>query len=259
MLVVALVHGVLVHDPELALGAVLFLAFVPYSLWQHYADSAADVLRLTNARPDRLGDALVPAAERLAAQADVAPPPDVLVAQSKLPNALAVPTRRKPLIIVTSSLVEELTPEELDAVLAHEIAHLANRDAVVMAFMSGPALAIAGAWHDGLRGRFAAVMVSPVWLVGVLLMRAVSRYREYTADRGSALLTGAPEQLMSALVKIHGVAPTGDLRGGHVVSALCIRGFTTPWLSLFADHPPLERRLARLAAMARVQGKPLGT
>jgi Zn-dependent protease with chaperone function len=130
------------------------------------------VLLLTHTRRDRLVDALVPAAERLAAQADVAPPPDVLVAQSKLSNALAVPTRRKPLVIVTSSVVEQLTPDELDAVLAHEIMHLANRDAVVMTFMSGPALGIAGAWHDGLRGRLAAVMVSPVWLVGVLLMRA---------------------------------------------------------------------------------------
>src|SRR5205823_870771 len=131
---------------------------------------------------------------------------------------------KKPLIVVTSSLLDALEPAELEAVLAHEVTHLANRDAAVMTFVSGPALAVSSMWKDGGRGRFVAGMCSPIWLVAVLLMRAVSRYREYAADRGSALLTGAPEQLMSALTKIHGVQPTGDLRGGRVVSALCIRG-----------------------------------
>src|SRR4051794_12439646 len=258
VLVAAVVHAVLVHDAALALGGLVFLVAIPYLLRQHHANAAGDVLRLTRARPAPAGDALVPVAQRLAAQADVAPPPDMLVAEAALPNAFAVPTRQTPLIVVTSSLVERLTAEELNAVLAHEMTHLANRDAAVMTFVSGPALGISTMWHEGGRGAVAAAMLSPVWLVGVLLMRAVSRYREYTADRGSGLLTGTPEQLMSALTKIHDVQPTGDLHGGRVVSALCIRGFASPWLSLLRDHPPLEKRLARLAAMSRVQGEPVG-
>src|SRR5438445_12854614 len=102
------------------------------------------------------------------------------------------------------------------------------------------------------------MLLSSTCLLVVLLKCSFSRYREYAADRGSSLLTGAPEQLMSALTKIHGVEPTGDLRGGQAVSALCIRGFTSQRLPWFRDHPPLRKRLARLEAMARVQGKPVG-
>jgi heat shock protein HtpX len=258
LLVWALVHAVIVGDVGLGLGAVLALVFVPYLLWQHYRDSAGPILSLTHAKPAPDSDRFVPVAERLAAQADVAPPPDVLLSLSRLPNALAVPTAEKPLIVVTSSLIETLTDPELEAVLAHEVTHLANRDAAVMTFVSGPAFAFSGMWRDGGRGWFAAGMFSPVWLLSVLAMRAVSRYREYTADRGSALLTGAPEQLMSALTKIHGVQPTGDLRGGRAVSALCIRALKWQRVPIFRDHPPLEKRLARLEAMIRAQGKPDG-
>jgi len=88
-------------------------------------------------------------------------------------------------------------------------------------------------------------------------MRSVSRCREYAADRGSALITGAPEQLMSALVKLHDQAPAGDLRGGAAVSALCIRGFERSRLELLRDHPPVDKRLAALAALAREMGRPV--
>jgi heat shock protein HtpX len=258
LLLAALVTGIIDGDVRLAAGATLFLVSIPWALWQHYRDSAGDVLSLTHAKPAPESDQLVPVAERLAAQAEVAPAPDVLLALSRLPNALAVTTAGKPLLVVTTSLVEALTPAELQAVLAHEVTHLANRDAAVMTFVSGPALAVSSMWNEGGRGRVVGAMFSPLWLVGVVLMCAVSRYREYAADRGSALLTGAPEQLMSALTKIYGVQPTGDLRGGRVVSALCIRGFNAQSIALFSDHPPLEKRLARLEAMARVQGEPVG-
>jgi heat shock protein HtpX len=258
VLLVGLVNAIIDGDVRGSAGATLFLVAIPVGLWQHYRDSAGDVLSLTRAKPAPESDLLVPVAERLAAQADVTPAPDVLLARSRLPNALAVTTAKKPLLIVTTSLVDALTPAELEAVLAHEVTHLANRDAAVMTFVSGPALAVSSMWNDDGRGKVIAAMFSPLWLVGVLLMRAVSRYREYAADRGSALLTGAPEQLMSALTKIHGVQPTGDLRGGRAVSALCIRGFKAQSIPLFSDHPPLRKRLARLEAMARVQGKPVG-
>ena len=128
-----------------------------------------------------------------------------------------------------------------------------------MTFVGGPALAGGALWHDDdVRGKLAfAIFYWPFWLLGLLLMRAVSRYREYTADRGSALLTGAPEQLMSALTKLSGAEARGDLRGGSAVSALCV---VEPRRrsGLLADHPPLSKRLARLAEMAREQGRPVG-
>ena len=109
-------------------------------------------------------------------------------------------------------------------------------------------------WHaDDARGKITfALLYWPFWLLGLLLMRAVS-----SLPRGSALLTGAPEQLMSALTKLSGVEAQGDLRGGAAVSALCVVESRHRW-GLFADHPPLAKRLARLAEMAREQGRPVG-
>lgn len=258
LLLALLVSSVQDGSGRRILASLLFLAGTPWLLWKHYADSADDALRLTRARPEEETDVLVPVAAKLAAQADVREP-DVLLADSALPNALAIPTRGKPLVVVTKGLLE-LAPKEIEAVIAHEVTHIANRDGAVMTFVGGPALATAALWHESdLRGKFAAVLLSPVWLIGVLVMRAVSRYREYAADRGSALLTGAPEQLMSALTKIHGATPHGDLRGGPTVSALCIRSLGDAGSGLLSDHPPLRKRLARLEAMAREQGRAVGT
>jgi heat shock protein HtpX len=104
----------------------------------------------------------------------------------------------------------------------------------------------------------------PVYVLTLLLMWAISRYREYTADRGSALITGAPEQLMSALAKISEKEPRGDLRGGAAMSALCIvpaqrkkgRLAFLRRFEIFMDHPPLEKRLRRLGALAQEMGRP---
>jgi heat shock protein HtpX len=240
------------------LGLALFAAAIPLLLRKHYRGAAALTLRAVRAKPEPMGDALVPIAARLAALADIAAP-DVVVARSRTPNALAVPTGGTHLIVVTSELLRRLEPPEIEAVLAHEITHLANGDGKVMTFVGGPALAGSAMWRsDDARGKLAvALFYWPFWLLGLLLMRGMSRYREYTADRGAALLTGAPEQLMSALTKLAGVTAKGDLRGGAAISALCVVP-TRKRRGLFADHPPLERRLARLAAMAREHGRAVG-
>jgi heat shock protein HtpX len=97
-----------------------------------------------------------------------------------------------------------------------------------------------------------------VFFIGLLAMWTLSRYREYVADRGAALITGAPEQLMSALQKLGGRPPRGDLRGGLAVQALCIlpaRRRRWRRFELFADHPPLEKRLERLEELSRELGK----
>jgi heat shock protein HtpX len=204
---------------------------------------------------------------RVAATADV-PAPQVALIRSRAPNALAAGLRPKhATVALTTELVRRLEPEELSAVVAHEIAHIANRDGIVMTFVSGPSM-LGALMRDegGSRGPvFFYVFYWPVYLLGLALMWAISRYREYTADRGSALIKGAPEQLMSALTKISEQGPRGDLRGGAAVSALCIvpaqrkkgRLDFLRRFEIFMDHPPLEKRLRRLGAIAGEMGRPV--
>jgi heat shock protein HtpX len=129
-----------------------------------------------------------------------------------------------------------------------------------MTFMSAPALLGSRIWHaDDFRAKvFFVLFYWPFFFVGLLAMWALSRYREYVADRGAALITGAREELMSALHKIAGETPRGDLRGGLAVQALCVvptrtRGWRR--FELFSDHPPLEKRLERLGELSRQIGE----
>ena len=198
--------------------------------------------------------------ERLAALADVRPP-EVVVADTDSMNALAVGLRRRrSTLVVTRGLLEALDGAELEAVLAHEISHLANRNAAVMTAVSAPRtlgeVVVAGAGE----GRGLLWLVG--WPLGIIplalgtaLTLMMSRYREFAADRGSALLTGAPEQLMSALEKLSGHAleiPHDDLRAAN---AFCIVSTEATRFALFSDHPPLEQRLDALAEIARELGK----
>jgi heat shock protein HtpX len=204
---------------------------------------------------------------RTAAAADL-PAPHVALIRSEARNAFAVGLRsRDATVAVTTGLVECLEPKEVEAVVAHELAHIANRDGAVMTFVSGPPL-LGDFMRKDSSGKGEVlfyVFYLPVYLLGLMLMWAISRYREYTADRGSAVITGAPEQLMSALTKITEKGPAGDLRGGAAVSALCIvpaqrkRGRLAflRRFEVFMDHPPLEKRLRRLAELADEMGRPV--
>ena len=263
LILVVLVIGTLVdRDWDAFLGAVLFAVGGPVLLWQHIHRSESVALRAARAReldeddePDL--QALV---ARVAAMADL-PPPRVALARSWAPNAFSVGlNERRAVVAVTSELLRrDLTAAELEAVVAHEVAHVANRDGLVMTFVSVPALAGSAMWHaEDLRGKiFFLLLYWPVFLVSLFLMWTLSRYREYVADRGAALITGAPEQLMSALQKIAGRPARGDLRGGLAVQALCIVGRQKGWrrFELFSDHPPLDKRLERLAELSRELGK----
>jgi heat shock protein HtpX len=170
-------------------------------------------------------------------------------------------------------------------VLAHELSHVANRDVLVMTIASFFAMVAAlitrwglyfGMFGGGYGGgrRDNGNNQVPIWLIVFLvavatyvisyvLIRTLSRYREYAADRGSALITGAPENLMSALQKIaSGITqiPQRDLREVQGMNAFFI--VPTNWRQqvgeLFMDHPPMEKRLAALAQIAREMGKPVG-
>jgi heat shock protein HtpX len=217
--------------------------------------------------------------ERLCAMADL-PKPKVAVIPTDVPNAFA--TGRSPqhaAVAVTEGLWQRLEPREVEAVLAHELSHIANRDVLVMTVASFFAMLAAmltrfglyaGMWGGGGRRDNNG---PPVWVIVMLvsiatyaisfiLIRTISRYREYAADRGSAILTGAPEHLMSALQKIAGnIAriPERDLREVAGMNAFFI--VPTNWRArtaeLFMDHPPLEKRLAALEQIAREMGRPV--
>ena len=162
---------------------------------------------------------------RLAQQADL-PKPKIAVADNRTPNAFA--TGRSPsnaAVAVTTGLLATLDDDELEGVLAHELAHIKNRDVAVMtiaSFLSTIAfLIVRWGWLFGGRGRnqapvIVAILASLlVWILSFLLIRALSRYREYSADRGAAAITGKPSALASALMKISGLmdkVPKEDLR-----------------------------------------------
>ena len=221
--------------------------------------------------------------ERLCAMADL-PKPRIAVIPSDVPNAFA--TGRSPkhaAVAVTQGLWRRLEPQEVEAVLAHELSHVANRDVLIMTVASFFAMLAAmltrfglyaGMWGGGGFGggnRNNNNNQVPVWLIvfavsvvtyviSFILIRTISRYREYAADRGSALITGAPENLMSALQKIaSGITqiPQRDLREVAGMNAFFI--VPTNWRQqvgeLFMDHPPLEKRLAALAQISRDMGR----
>ena len=218
--------------------------------------------------------------ERLCALADL-PKPKVAIIDTDVPNAFA--TGRSPkhaAVAVTTGLWRRLEPHEVEGVLAHELSHIANRDVLVMTLASFFAMlaglltrfGLYGGLLGGGGGRDDNSGV-PIWLIiflvslltyfiSYLLIRAISRYREYAADRGSALITGAPENLMSALQKISsGIMqiPQQDLREVQSMNAFFIipTSVKSTFGELFATHPPLEKRLARLAEIAREMGKPV--
>jgi len=216
--------------------------------------------------------------DRLCAMADL-PKPRVAVIPTEVPNAFA--TGRSPrhaAVAVTEGLWRRLDPKEVEGVIAHELSHVANRDVLVMTLASFFAMLAAlltrfglyGGMFGGGRSRDGG---TPVWLIifavslatyviSFVLIRTISRYREYAADRGSALITGAPEQLMSALQKIASDIvriPQRDLREVEGMNAFFIipTSVKSSVGELFATHPPLEKRLARLAEIAREMGRPV--
>ncbi len=216
---------------------------------------------------------------RLCALADL-PMPKLAVIDTDVPNAFA--TGRNPkhaAVAVTRGLWERLEPREVEGVLAHELSHIGNRDVLVMTLASFFAM-LAGvltrfALYSGMLGggRGRDSNGPPIWLIvlvvsiatyaiSFLLIRALSRYREYAADRGAALLTGAPENLMSALQKITGEIariPQRDLRQVESMNAFFIvpTNIRTRAAGLLQTHPPTEKRLAALAEIAREMGRPV--
>lgn len=215
--------------------------------------------------------------ERLCIQADL-PKPRVAVADTPMPNAFAV--GRSPstaTVCATTGLLTLLSPGELDAVLAHELTHVQNRDVLVMtiaSFFASVASFIVqiGFWFGGAFGSddndngpgfIVVVLVSGVvYLISFVLLQALSRYREFAADRGAAIITGRPSALSSALLKISGrmdQIPRRDLRAasGELAAFYIFPPKAKQSVAnLFSTHPSLD---ARLAALARLESQLQGT
>jgi heat shock protein HtpX len=215
--------------------------------------------------------------ERLCIQANL-PKPKVAIADTAMPNAFAIGRSPKTATVcATTGLLQLLSPAELEGVMAHELTHVQNRDVMVMtiaSFFASIASFIVqmGFWFGGAFGGdddsdsgpgfFVVILISAlVYVVSFVLLQALSRYREFAADRGSAIITGRPSALISALMKISGnmqQIPQRDLRAAN--SELAAFYIFPPKAkqsvaNLFSTHPPLEKRIAALQRLeAQLQG-----
>ena len=211
--------------------------------------------------------------ERLCVQADL-PKPKVAVAQTTMPNAFAIGRSPKTATVcATTGIMDLLSPAELEGVMAHELTHVGNRDVMVMTIASFFATVASyivqfGFFFGGSSddddsgpGILALIAISAlVYGISFLLIQALSRYREFAADRGGAVLTGRPSALASALLRIHGAMdriPDRDMRTSGELSALYIMpavGKNSIW-NIFSTHPPIEKRVAALQRLeAQLQG-----
>jgi heat shock protein HtpX len=215
--------------------------------------------------------------ERLCVQADL-PKPRVCVMNTRMPNAFAMGRSQKSATVcATTGILDMLDANELEGVMAHELTHVINRDVMVMtlasffatlaAMIAQFALFFGGGFGGYGRNREEEAGIMMVMLVSILvyaisflLLQALSRYREFAADRGSAVLTGRPSALASALIKISGTierVPSQDMRVAEGMSAFFIvpARAKKSLMNIFSDHPSLEKRLAALSRLeAQLQG-----
>jgi heat shock protein HtpX len=200
--------------------------------------------------------------ERLCIQADL-PKPKIAVADLAMPNAFAMGRSKKSAVVcATTGIMNTLEPHELEGVMAHELSHIKNRDVLIMTmagFFASIAAIIAqfglffgGGGDDDNPSFFVVLIVSwVVYALSFLLMLALSRYREFTADRGAAIITGRPSALASALMKINSQMhriPQQDLRAAGEMNAFFIMpaAAKNSVAGLFSTHPPMEKRIERL-------------
>jgi len=268
---VAFIWVILLYVRNIAIVGV----FVALFLGAQYYFSDRIVLAASGAHIVSEDDApeLHSVIERLCAMADL-PKPKVAIANSPVPNAFATGrNERHAVVAVTSSLLQRLDEPEIEAVLAHELTHVKNKDMLVMtiaSFVTTIAGFLMRYWFfvGGVGNRrdnnlfLFFIALAAIWIVSFLVTRALSRYREYAADRGSAIITAHPANLASALLKISGYVervPTEDIRKVEGVSQFFIipavsRGSI---LNLLSTHPPIEKRIERLRQMeAQLAGQP---
>jgi heat shock protein HtpX len=279
-LFVGLVVGLMLAVRSPGLSLLIGVAGLGVAWWQWYSSDklAMRAMRAREVTPEQAPE-LHGMIDRLCALADM-PKPRVGIADMAIPNAFA--TGRSPdrsVVCVTTGILHTLTAEEMEAVLAHELSHVAHRDVLVMTVASSAGIAAGmltrGAQYGGLGlfgGRRNDNNGVPVWLVVLVvslvvyaisffLLKLLSRYRELAADRAGAYLTMKPGALASALQKITGemnTIPQQDLRASNAMNAFfiapAIRGVSLRTLT--STHPSLEQRLEQLARIQAELGRP---
>ena len=224
--------------------------------------------------------------DRLCALADM-PKPRVAIADTDMPNAFATGRNADHAVVcATKGIMRRLENDELEGVLAHEMSHVAHKDVQVMTIASFlaiiAALLVRIAFYSELFGggrrsndqnalpiMFILMIVSAVvYAISFLLIRLLSRYRELSADRSGALLTGQPSALKAALIKVTGDIgriPTKDLRTAQPLNAFFFApamhlsgGSSSKLANIFSTHPSLERRLAELDKVQQQLGRTAG-
>ncbi len=267
----------LVYTKSVVVGVVIVVALAT-AQWYFSDKLAMASMRAREVTPQQAPE-LHGMIDRLVALADM-PKPRVAVADTDLPNAFA--TGRTPdhaVVCVTTGIMRRLDAEELEGVLSHELAHVANRDVAVMTvasalgllagFVARWGLYFGGGDNRGRRDNSGAPAFVVIWLASIavyavsfVLIRALSRYRELSADRSGAYLTGKPSALASALTKISGDMariPTRDLRAAGSMNAFffapAIR--SDQLMTVFSTHPSLDARLEQLARVSAELGRPL--
>ena len=213
--------------------------------------------------------------ERLCVQANL-PKPRVAVAQTSMPNAFAIGrSPRKATVCATTGIMDLLSPAELEGVMAHELTHVQNRDVLVMTIASFFATIASYIVQFGFffgggdsdddegPGFLVVILVAiGVYVISFILLQALSRYREFAADRGAAVITGRPSALASALMRIGGMMeriPASDMRAHSELNAFYIfpAGAKRSLFNLFSTHPPMEKRIAALQRLeAQLQRTP---
>jgi heat shock protein HtpX len=257
-----------------ASGVTIFVLAGGLFLFQLFASDkiALATMGVKNVSPQEAPE-LHAMIERLCLQADL-PKPKIGIVRTSMPNAFAMGRSQKSATVVaTTGILELLSPSELEGVMAHELAHVRHRDVMIMTiasfFASIAALILQFGFffgggsrnNDNNSGILPLILVSlAVYVVSFILMQALSRYREFAADRGAAAITGRPSALSSALLKISGTMerlPMNDLRSHAEMNAFYIipAGAKKSLLNVFSTHPPVEQRIAQLARLeAQLQG-----
>ncbi len=252
----------------LGLPLITILLFAGVMLFAQYYYSDKMVLYSTGARvvTESEEPGLHEIVSRLCIEADL-PKPRIAVVNSSVPNAFATGrSPKKAVVAVTTALMQRLDRNEVAAVLAHELSHVKNRDVMVLTiasffstiafFLVRYLIFFGGGRRGGGQIMIAWVASIAVWIVSSLLIRALSRYREFAADRGAAIITGHPSHLVSALMKISGSmdrVPTEDLRKAEGMNAFYIIPAISKssLMALFSTHPPLKKRVAALEKISR--------
>ena len=281
-LFVALVVGLMLAMPDYAVLIGIIGLGIAWFQWYNSDSLALKAMRAREVTPEEAPE-LHGVIDRLCALADM-PKPRVAIAYTDMPNAFATGrSANHSAVCVTTGILDRLTAEEMEGVLAHELSHVAHKDVLVMTLASSAGI-IAGMATRG--AQYGAIFGGgrrssndnnggglPVWLIVLVvslvvyaisffLTKMLSRYRELCADRAGAVLTQKPAALASALTKITGdiaAIPTKDLRASQPMNAFFIApaisgaGFKT----LSSTHPSLEQRLEQLAKVAAELGKPM--